>query len=762
MNYNNIPQEIKNLPQWVLWKLEKVDGRDKLAKVPYQINGNRASSTNTSHWTTFDKALEKYNSNGKSYKGIGFVFSETDPFVGIDMDKVIDSQGNISEQVKLWIEKFNSFIEYSQSGSGLHIICKGKIQGNKNRKENIEIYEKGRYFAITGDVIDDKHREIKECQSSIDELYNTVFKAKEKKKLPVMKISRNNGSLQDYEIINLGLKEESGKFNRLFNGDTSDYNNDESSADQALCNKIAFYTKDSNQIDSIFRQSALFRDKWEREDYRNRTINKAIEQVSETYNPEYRSSISLSQEKREIVLSDNFRPVDFYTDTTNAEELARQYNGDIKYCEIWGKWLIWDGKKWNIDDKNEIQQLAKQTILNFYSRAAMITDDDKRSKLIDNAKRSEALGKRKAMIELAKSEKNIPAIPSNFDENRWILNLNNGTLNLRTCELYPHKREDYITKKIPVNYNPDAECPTWKKFLNTTFNGDKELISFIQKSIGYSLSGSTQEQCIYILHGTGANGKSTFLTTIKDILGEYAQQTPSETLMAKKNQNSSSNDLARIRGSRFVSSVETEEGKTFAEVLIKQLTGEDTVTARFLFNEYFDFKPECKIWLASNHKPKIRGTDYAIWRRIRLIPFLITIPEEERDPLLLEKLRTEQEGILAWAIAGCKAWQNEGIKIPDKVKFATDDYKDEMDTLGDFIKECCVIGKDFKATSQDLYNKYIGWCNLTGEKEITQRAFGLKLSERGYEKEKGTSGLFRLKYFYKGIGIISNTEEEDL
>lgn len=248
------------------------------------------------------------------------------------------------------------------------------------------------------------------------------------------------------------------------------------------------------------------------------------------------------------------------------------------------------------------------------------------------------------------------------------------------------------------------------------------------------------------------------MTTINELLGDYAQQTPSETLMTKKHTGGIPNDLARLRGSRFVSSVETEEGKAFAEVLVKQLSGDDVICARFLFKEFFDFRPECKIWLASNHKPRIKGTDYAIWRRIRLIPFNVTIPEEERDSRLLEKLREEKEGILNWAVEGCNLWQQEGLKAPDEVKKATQKYREEMDILGGFIEECCIIGNDYSASAKNLYDCYSKWCEENGEQAISQTAFGLKLTERGLTKQQSTLGITKGRIFYSGIGLICPVE----
>lgn len=452
-----------------------------------------------------------------------------------------------------------------------------------------------------------------------------------------------------------------------------------------------------------------------------------------------------------------------YSDMWNSKRMVEFFGDNIRYCRKWKEWMHWNGKNWEADETGQIQEIGKKTVRSFYSMAANMGDDKERSKFVNHIKISENLNRRKAMIEGAQSEPGIPVKPEEFDGDKWLLNVSNGTLNLKTMELLPHDRQNYITKIINVNYNTYAECPTWEAFLNRIFDGNSNYINFLQKAVGYSLTGSTQEQCIFILHGSGANGKSTFTTTIKELLGEYAQQTYSETLMQKKNGqgNGASNDLAMLRGARFVSSVETEEGKAFAESLIKQLSGDDVITARFLFKEFFNFRFEGKIFIATNHEPKIKGTDYAIWRRIKKIPFDITIPPEERDPFLLEKLKAEYEGILNWAVNGCCMWLNEGLKEPEEIRAATEEYRKNMDVLGDFINECCVIGdRRYQSLASDLYKKYNTWCDDAGENALSQKLFGNKLSERGYKKERSHISKNRGKFLYAGIGIIDEKADE--
>jgi putative DNA primase/helicase len=283
------------------------------------------------------------------------------------------------------------------------------------------------------------------------------------------------------------------------------------------------------------------------------------------------------------------------------------------------------------------------------------------------------------------------------------------------------------------------------------------LVSFLQLGFGYSLTGITDERAMFILHGSGANGKSTTIEVKVQILGDYAVRTPTESILVKR-EGGIPNDLAKLKGARFVYCSEVEEGKRLAESLIKDLTGNDTISARFMRGEWFNFQPSFKLWLATNHKPVIRGTDNAIWSRIRLIPFTVSIPEEERIPRsrMMERLTPEFPGILAWAVAGCFDWLKFGLGSPDEVKQATDDYRGEMDILGGFINDCCVLSKDVEGTAKELYESYSKWAEANGEKPVSPRTFGVRLAERGFSKRRNTVG----RHCWMGIGLEANLKGE--
>jgi putative DNA primase/helicase len=318
-----------------------------------------------------------------------------------------------------------------------------------------------------------------------------------------------------------------------------------------------------------------------------------------------------------------------------------------------------------------------------------------------------------------------------------------------------HRREDLITKLAPVEYDPEAAAPTWAAFLERVL--PDEVRAFFQRAAGYSLTGDTSEQVMFINHGPGANGKSTAQEAIAAALGDYALRTPTEMLLAKR-AGGIPNDIARLKGARFAAASETEEGRRLAESLVKDLTGQDTISARFMRAEWFDFRPTHKLWLSTNHKPEVRGTDEAIWRRIRLVPWTQTIPPAEQDKKLLAKLRKELPGILAWLVRGCLMWQREGLRPPDEVRKATGRYRAEMDVLAAFIDEECIVAERATATAKALYAAYKAWCDENGERPESQRRFGGRLKERGFDSARMTTGARKGAVEWRGIGLAGGPE----
>jgi len=428
------------------------------------------------------------------------------------------------------------------------------------------------------------------------------------------------------------------------------------------------------------------------------------------------------------------------TDLGNARRLVALFGENIRYSNQHG-WFVWEGRRWQRDNSGAVERFAKSTIRALYNEAAACDDKDLREKIAAHAHKSEADARIKAMLSLAKTEAEIVVAHDQLDRDPWLFNVKNGTLDLRTGELKPHNREDLITRLSPVDYDPKATCPAWLNFLEQIMDGNADVIRFLRKAAGYSLTGSTREQCLFMLYGTGANGKSTFLNILSTILADYGCHTRMETLLAKRG-DQIPNDVARLAGARFVSAVEVEDGRRLAEGLVKQMTGGDRMSARFLHCEFFEFEPAFKIWLSFNHKPRIRGTDQAIWRRIRLIPFSVTIPEDDRDPDLLEKLKPELTGILRWAVDGCQMWMEHGLKTPDAVRAATNEYREESDVLGAFIAERCELGPDSEIAKGELYEAYREWCGKSGEYAVSKKQLGALLLEKGFSEDRSNGARF--------------------
>lgn len=426
------------------------------------------------------------------------------------------------------------------------------------------------------------------------------------------------------------------------------------------------------------------------------------------------------------------------TDLGNAERLVLAYRNDIRYCKEWGKWLIWDGNRWVIDKINQITTMAMEIIRNIYREAAECPDPDRREKLIKHATYSERERSVLAIPKLAESIAGIPITQDQLDADPYLLGIKNGIVDLRTGELLKPQREQFITKQAQVNYDLDAQYPLFENFITKIMMGNENLIQFIQLAVGYSLTGITSERCMFILHGTGKNGKSTLLEILYTMLGDYAVRTPTETLMTKYYGSGIPNDIARLKGARFVSASESEEGQRLAESRIKDLTGKDAISARFMRGEYFDFIPEFKIWLATNHKPQIRGTDRAIWDRIKLLPFEYRISDEECDLHLLEKLKRETDGIFQWALAGCLAWGKNCLITINEVETAITNYRLEEDIIGQFIDDCCVLDGVSVTPVKDLYEEYDKWCQINKEKPVSKKRFSQRLYDRGLQQTRDT------------------------
>ncbi|MBF0341105.1 MAG: toprim domain-containing protein [Magnetococcales bacterium] len=424
-----------------------------------------------------------------------------------------------------------------------------------------------------------------------------------------------------------------------------------------------------------------------------------------------------------------------YNDIGNAARFLARYRDDVIYVPNLG-WHQWDGRRWKRDEGTLQIMLMAQETARLVANEEVFVEPGRIKAVQEWAKISGNGNKLNEMIRQASPH--VKVFSDAMEKNPWVLNVENGSLDLRTGKLSSPRREDYNTRLIQVPYNPHANCPLWLDFLNMIMGGDQELVTYLRRAVGYTLTGITNEQCLFFLYGKGKNGKSTFITTLENLMGEYVRNTPFNSLLADDRHagHGIPNDIARLHGARLITAMEPGEDRRFAESTVKQLTGGDIVTARFLREEFFEFRPLFKIWLAGNHKPVIRGTDEGIWRRIKLIPFLVFIAVDKRDKDLPEKLRPELPGILKWAVDGCMEWQRVGLNDPMAVTNAVEAFRSESDDLKPFLDTCCVIASNFSVKFGNLWAEYQRWCEENKERQLSQTMFGKKLSDRGFENDK--------------------------
>jgi putative DNA primase/helicase len=592
------------------------------------------------------------------------------------------------------------------------------------------------------------------------------------------------------------------KFQAFIQGEwsTGDYAS-QSEADLGFANLIVFWTDDPDQVLRIVKVSGMWRDKWERADYASGTIGKAFAGRKNRYDPNYNKprfennvgqaddepppgpSAGVTDEMLEMAPASDGPPRDEtqpappkesipLTDLGNGKRFAADHGEIVRFCHPWGKWLIWDGKRWRIDDTGRVMALAKQTILGLFRWAEeqikLLADDespDARIKIarikavLDFALKSQHYNRLKAMVDLAKSEPGIPILPEILDADPWALNCLNGTLDLRTGELHPHNQAAYLTNLCPVSFNPAATCPSFINTVNGIFNYDKALIKYVQRFLGYGLTGDTREHVVPIAYGGGSNGKTLLFTIILETIGtDYSGVVPPELLM-ETHGDQHPTIKADLFGKRLMVAAETKQGGRLNEERLKALSGSDPVKARRMREDFWEFDPTHKLVVMTNHRPEIRGDDDGIWRRLALWPFTVRYwdadkgetgpPEFQADKTLPEKLQAEREGILAWLVAGCLDWQRHGMVMPAAVRAATAEYRSAEDQLGAFLAERCTLNSEFRVKASTLYETFKEWCKANGNRDMNATAFGMALAVRRIRRDDG-------RRWYLGVALAAD------
>lgn len=746
--YEQIPQELKALPNWICWDAVPDEKRGKIKKVPINaLTGGGAMSNNPSTWCDFDTAVRA----SEKHSGIGFMFGGC-PYFGVDIDDKEEEleayqRGENGNIISEFISTLQSYTEISQSGKGIHIICRGKLPKRGRRKGSVEMYEDGRFFVMTGNSCSE-YAGISDCTESIKPLHEKYIgggREPQAKVRPAVSLS----SADDIVKAAAGAKN-GGKFVALYGGDTAGYTSS-SEADMALCSILAFWTGcDASKMDVIFRSSGLMREKWDRPQsgstYGALTIQKAIAGCSQVYSPKNSYSASFKQVEVNAQTEQTGQRLYSFDDTGNAQRFVDLFGDKVRYCYTDKRWLWYDGRKWCTDMTGTVKRLADKAVACMAAEAKVYAQLDAdegtdMAKAFEKHMKSCRSNKSKNAM-LSEVMHHVPVLPAQMDRFKTVLNTPGGVIDLRSGGISPHDPMTYLTKMTAVEYSENADCPRWLAFLDDIFRKDKDLIRYVQKAVGYSLTGSTTEQCAFFLYGTGRNGKSTFIDIIRDIFGDYAANIQPETIMVRSNQSTAINsDIARLKGARLVTSVEPNEGVRINEGLLKQLTGDDTVTARKLYGDEFEFKPEFKLWMATNHKPVIRGTDTGIWRRIHMIPFTVQIPEEKIDRRLKYKLSAELTGIFRWAVEGCLLWQKEGLKMPRAVLEEVREYRREMDVISAFVEDKCTVGKGLSVKSSQLFAAYLNWAEQNNEYRMSSTKFGMELAKR-FEKVRTRGGIY--------------------
>lgn len=449
------------------------------------------------------------------------------------------------------------------------------------------------------------------------------------------------------------------------------------------------------------------------------------------------------------------RPHD--TDMGNARRMYARTKDRLFYVPHFGRWYTWAETHWAEDQTFKVLDLAKRTVIGMYAELADCLDDNERKARLKWIRQSESRTRLESMIALLRSEPGVSVLPDTLDRHPMLLPCRNGTIDLATGELLPADPAHKLTRALAIDFDPGATCPLWESFLIRVMGGDLELVSFLQRLIGHALTGDVSGKYLVFLYGpSGNNGKSTLLEAVIRLLGPFALKSPTEMVMARGYRGGIPNDIARLRGVRFTVTNEVDSGMTISESVVKDLTGGDTLTARFMREEFFDFRPTHKLWMVGNHKPEIRGTDPAIWDRVKLVPFNVEIPEAERDTQLGQKLAGELPGILAWAVRGCLAWQRDGLKTPAKVTDAVATYQAEQDTLGQFLADCCEVDRSYTVGSGQLYQAYEAWAKQTGGIVQNGNKFGAEMERRGFKGDRlgGIRSRLGLRLNAYGRGLL--------
>lgn len=766
-DYAKIPQELRELKQWGLYKRKWLPEKNKYTKIPLTVEGKAASSSNEKTWSTFDDALNVYlTPHNLDVAGLAFFFKE--PYIGIDIDHVKDDitatiQGDPNTIVNDFIKRTKSYTETSMSGEGIHIITKGNFTGNRHRKGNFEFYNEGRFFALTGQAfgnLNDYSQINRIKPDDFDYLYKRYI-GEDKPYIPQSQTSAPSSELSKNEVIKKAAQSKTGKrFTTLYKGDWEGLYESQSEADQAFMNDLAFWTaKDRNMMDEIMRESGLYRKKWDERrgklTYGEITINEAINSTSDTYKPKsdqyqiFVKGLNVPEDAEVITLTTAYN----YTDTGFRNRFLRDHPNDVLYSQQTKQFLYFNGNRWNYDVSGVVPRMLDPVIDKIGNEKRLSTDDSgsKDEKAATKAfhdfeKRCLSNNGQKSVLSMISSKRGID--DSVFDRKTNIINTPSGIVDLSSGSVRPTTTSDLVTKSTDAEVS-EVETPIFDKFMLDIFPGHSELIDLVQKLAGYTITGTVAEQLTVFLLGqgseNGANGKSVLVEVLRQVLGDYAVSIQPETITYSKSSNSNSNadnQIADTKGARMIATSEIERGAKLSESMLKRLTGGEVITAKRLYEKPISFMPTGTLWMSSNYKPIISGTDNGIWRRLVFIPMTAKITK--KDPHLKDKLMTERAGIMNWIIEGALKYQQEGIQLPKIVTDEVAEYREDMDDVATFIHDCFDLVEGARTPFADISMEFEKWKKIYGT-PLTVRGLSRELSDR-FERyrtknERGYIGL---------------------
>ena len=746
VDIKNIPAKLKSDCRFCVWKFEKRSGQK--TKMPYNpVNGDRARINDLRTFADFKTTLMAYAMGG--YDGIGIAVGSG--IGAFDIDHCIREDGTLNDTAAAVLSIFpTAYVEKSPSGKGLRgffgvpedFVYDKTVYYINNRSKGLEVYMPGatnRFVTVTGDVY--RTGEIPNDETAMTTLLDSLMKRNKQVQNTQL---RHHSYLDDDAVIAHAEEANNGdKFKRLFAGDWEDLYDSQSDADMALLSILAFWCGcDEEQMDRIFRTSGLMRDKWDRRQagttYGAISIRNTVNTCAAVYVPV--NAQDIVDEKFTNLDPDSKSP-EFQPDITkltlSLDEMAPHTNprygrdeigmGNMfadffkpiaRYNSERGIWYVYDGTVWQPDTENlKVAELAKLLADKLYVFALTITEEDARKRFIDRVRKLQLRKHRETMLKDAKSV--FPLSMRSFDQDIYLFNCKNGTLDLRTMEFREHRPEDYLTKVSPVNYDPKADCPRWHTFMDEIMQGDKARADYLQKAIGYALTGDTKMECLFILYGpTSRNGKGTTMESILRIMGEYGKNADPTMLQAKFNaqSNGPTEEIARLAGARFVNISEPAKKLTIDAALTKRLTGNDTITARYLHENSFEFRPNFKIFINTNHRPNITDLTLFDSGRIKIIPFDRHFDEKEQDKDLKTTFAKPENmsGILNWMLEGYKMFRSQGLEMPGSVINATDDYRKASDKIAQFCEACLVSKPGAMLRSKSVYNRYKQWSEANG------------------------------------------------